>query len=67
MIRAATLALRGPGAGDLKTEKQVAYHSSHALQHYMRTHLIVHVAALQRRLGSDAAQVSLLGSQLLDS
>ena len=57
LIRAASLALRAPGAADLKTEKQVAYHASHALQHYMRTHLLVHVAALQRCLGADTAQV----------
>ena len=58
LIRTATLALRAPGGADLRTEKQVAYHACHALQHYMRTQLLVHVAALQRRLGADVAQVS---------
>jgi hypothetical protein len=51
MLRALLLLLKA-GGPDARPEKQVGYHACCALRHYFRAHLLLHLQALQRRLGN---------------
>ncbi|KAK9811850.1 hypothetical protein WJX72_011159 [[Myrmecia] bisecta] len=55
LLRTCVLLLRGANAADIRVEKQVGYHASHALQQYFRTHLVLHVATLKRRQAGQGA------------
>ncbi len=50
----ALLAATRSGAVEVRAEKQVAYHASSALVVYVRTHVMLHLAALRRRVAATA-------------
>ncbi|KAF6254729.1 hypothetical protein COO60DRAFT_1642091 [Scenedesmus sp. NREL 46B-D3] len=49
-LRHVSQLLQAGHVAELRAEKQVAYHASRALLQYVRAHLVLHMASLQRRL-----------------
>lgn len=43
-------ALRRAEGGEVRAERQLGYHIADTLSHYFRTHLVLHLTGLQRRL-----------------